>query len=341
MPIRRSRQPVLLVGYGRRGRQWFELCRRRDDLEFVGAVDPEPSAQDMARRARLAAWPSLESALEEGRARWALIASPPGEHPDQAITCLRAGLPVLVEKPLALSFHSAVRIAQESSRMGIPAAVGQNFRYLPRERAVRKALADDFGRPESALVISARPPTVAAAHLAAIEHGAVWDICLHHLDSLRGRIGSPPATVEMTIDELPSPSAPRTHFTIRLGWDEGPVVTYVHSEGAPGFHHTEWIEGNRSAILVEDQDVTVILPSSRARRVRTPRGPMPEHAVLDEFVATVDGRGTGTLSAEENLATVAIVEAALRAAAAGSSIAPADIAASAGVKLGVTMAHHV
>ena len=332
---------MLLVGYGRRGRQWYEHCRRRRDLELVGVVDPELSAQDAARRAGLAVWPSLEPALEEGLARWALLASPPGEHPDQAIACLRAGLPVLVEKPLALSLADAARIVQESSRVGLPVAVGQNFRYLPRERAVRKALAEDFGRPVSALVISARPPTVAAPHLGAIEHGAVWDICLHHLDSLRLRFGAPPATVEMTIDELPSGTAPRTHFTIRLGWDEGTAVGYLHSEGAPAFHHTEWIEGSRSAILVEGQNVSVALPNRRPRRIRTPRGPTPEDAVLDEFVATVDGGGEGSLGADENLATVATVEAALRAASSGRAVAPADIAAASGVKLGATMAGHV
>jgi predicted dehydrogenase len=302
--------------------------------------DPEPSAQEAALRDGLRVWPTVESALAESGATCALIASPPSEHPIQAIACLHAGLAVLVEKPLALSLDAAARIAQESTQAGIPVVVVQNFRFLPRERAVQKGLAEKFGPTLSAVVVSARPSSVAAPHLTAIEHGPVWDICLHHLDSLRVRFGASPTTVAMVVDDIPSESSRRTRFTIHLCWHKGPVVVYTHSEGAPGFHHTEWIEGDRSAIFVDDQDVAMVHASGRPRRIRVPRGPDPDDAVLDEFLATVDGGGPSALSVEDNLATVATVQAAIQAAQLGGPVSVSEVALPSAVGLDVSPDSH-
>ena len=331
MRTRPQQRRLFLVGYGRRGRQWHAACRRRRDVELVGTVDPDPAARDVARRSGLSAWSTIGEALESGDAECALVASPPHEHAEQAIAILRSGLPVLVEKPLALSAEAAATVARESARLGIPVAVGQNFRFLPRERGVRKALAAGFGRPLSAVIISARPSTVAAPHLAEIEHGALWDICLHHLDALRVRFGVVPDTVEMTTTE---PVETRIHLAILLRWRDGPSVVYRHSEGAPGFHHSEWIEGERGMILVDDQRVSLLVPGRRRQRVRVSRRPRPEQAVLDDFLLAVREGHEPALGVQDNLATIATVQAVLEAATLGRAVAPADVARTAGIDLG-------
>jgi predicted dehydrogenase len=333
---RSHRRRLLLVGYGQRGRQWHEACRRRRDVAVVGAVDPDGLAQEVARRSRLPAWSTLEEGFELGGGEAAIVASPPWEHPDQAIACLRLGMAVLVEKPFALSLEAAVRVAQESTRLGVPVAVAQNFRFLRRERAVRKALAaGDVGKPLSATIVSARPPTAAMPHLAAVQHGALWDICIHHLDALRVRFGEAPEKVAMTVTRLgESPADARARFQIVLEWREGPTVVYQHSEGAPGFYHSEWIEGERRAILVKNQNVSVLFPRHRPRRVIAPRGPQPEQAVLDDFLGALGSGNASTLSAEDNLLTVATVEAALRAEALGRAVTLAEVAEAAGLPLG-------
>jgi predicted dehydrogenase len=306
----------------------------------VGVVDPDPLAQEAARRSGLIAWSTIEEAAQLG-SEAAIVASPPREHHDQTIACLRVGMAVLVEKPFALSLESAVHVAQESTRLGLPVAVAQNFRFLRRERAVRKALAAGVGRPLSATIISARPPTVAMPHAAAIEHGALWDICIHHLDALRVRFGAPPEKVEMTVAPLgASPADVRLLFRILLEWREGPVVVYHHSEGAPGFYHSEWIEGERRAILVNDQNVSVLFPRHRARRVIPPRAPRPEQAVLDDFLGALRRGSAPTLSAEDNLLTMATVEAAVRAEALGRPVTLAEIGDAAGVAVGADRAAH-
>jgi predicted dehydrogenase len=332
---RPHRRRLLLVGYGQRGRQWHEACRRRRDVAVVGAVDPDGLAQEAARRSGLPIWSTLEEVVELGGGEAAIVASPPWEHPGQTIACLRLGMAVLVEKPFALSLEAAARVAQESTRLGVPVAVVQNFRFLRRERAVRKALAAGVGKPLSATIVSARPRSAAMPHLAAVEHGALWDICIHHLDALRVRFGEAPEKVAMTVTRLgESPGDARARFQILLEWREGPAVVYQHSEGAPGYYHSEWIEGERRAVVVHDQSVSVLFPRHRARRVIAPRGPKPEQAVLDDFLGALRSGNRPTLSAEDNLLTVATVEAALRAEALGRAVTLAEVGEAAGVALG-------
>lgn len=328
--MRGNRQRILVIGYGSRGRQWHEVCRRRHDLTVVGAVDPAPAARAAAERAGLSAWPTIGEAVG---ADAAIVASPPAEHVEQTLMCLEAGLPALVEKPLALSIGDAARLAGASERLRVPVVVGQNFRFLPRERAVRQALSE-IGAPLSATIVSARPASAAASHLQAIEHGPVWDLCLHHLDALRVRHGTAPQTVAMTVQHVDVPGVGvRQRYRIALEWPGGLGVRYEHSEGAPGFLHEEWIEGTGQAIVVRDQDVRVLFDGRRARRVSVPRKPVPENALLDALLAAAAGGQVYELGVADNLATIATVDAAIRSVELGEPVEPAGVAERAGVEL--------
>ena len=327
-----DRLRIVLIGYGARGREWHQACRRRRDLVLVGAIDPDVSARAAAERAGLRAWPTLEGAIGSGGADRAIVASPPAGHVEQALDCLELGLPVLVEKPLALAIADAARLAAASDRLGLPVLVGQNFRFLPRERAVRKGLVA-LGPPLGASIVSARPASAAAPHLAGIEHGAVWDICLHHLDALRVRFGSTPQTVAMSVREVGGVE-PRQRYRIELEWPGAVGVIYEHSEGAPGFFHAEWIEGARCAIVVRDQKASILFDGRRPRPVSVPRGPLPEQALLDALLGAT-GAEASALGVADNLATIAMVEAAVRSVELGQPVEPTAVAGRAGVEIDV------
>jgi predicted dehydrogenase len=315
-----ERLPVLLVGYGARGRAWDSELRRHGSLFVAGAVDPSPDARSAASGRGLPAWESLEEALAEAAAAVALIASPPGEHAEQALACLGSGAAVLVEKPLALTTETAAAVARRAAEAGRPALVAQNFRFIDRERSVTRALAE--GRLGDLLggdVLSARPE-VAAAHLRELEHGPLWDIALHHLDALRGRFGAP---LGVAAEAREIPFGP-TSYLLRLEFPGGVEIVYRHDERAPAFHHHEWLHGTKGALVVDGERVTAL---SAGRRVRPGRAPSPEQAVLAELVRALTEGGPSSLAAEENLPTVATVEAAVRSLQLGRPVALAELSA--------------
>ncbi len=76
-----------------------------------------------------------------------LIASPDATHSGLALACLRAGLPALVEKPLATNPDEARRVVEVEGESRL-ISVGFMRRFDPQHRALRQAAADgSIGRP--------------------------------------------------------------------------------------------------------------------------------------------------------------------------------------------------
>lgn len=77
-----------------------------------------------------------------------IIASPSSLHEQTALRCLESDIPVLIEKPVALSVEGCKRLIAVSDSRGVLAAAAHNLRYHPALRVIRKgALAGRFGKP--------------------------------------------------------------------------------------------------------------------------------------------------------------------------------------------------
>jgi predicted dehydrogenase len=305
----------LVVGYGARGSAWGAEVRRARGLEVAGAVDPEPAARERAARDGLRAWAHLDEALHAAGAEAAIVASPPAAHTGQAVTCLEHGLAVLVEKPLALSTIDARRVVEAAQRARRPALVGQNFALRPLERAVRATLgAGLLGGLCGGLVASARPETT-GAHLATVAHAPLWDLGVHHFDSVRGRVGAAPSEVRGEA----SGSTYRLTFT----WADGRDFTWWHQEQGL-FHHHEWWRGELACLEVRGQRPWLVRDGRRPTPVRRPRRPSAEQLLLRALTrAARHGSDEGHLEAGANLATLAMVEAAATAIDRGETV-PVD-----------------
>lgn len=88
---------------------------------------------------------SFEEALAHERLDGAVVATPHGTHMPIAAALLRAGVPVLVEKPLALTSSEAIKLVQLVESTGVPLAVGYTAQYTPAAAAVREWVAERIG----------------------------------------------------------------------------------------------------------------------------------------------------------------------------------------------------
>lgn len=294
---------VLLVGFGRRGRQWHQAASSRRGCRVVGAVDGDERARAEARAQRLSTWETLEEALAAADARTVIIATPPQLHAAQTLSCVRAGRAVLVEKPLALSLKDATAVAQAAEANGVPVVVGHNFRHRAQERTIRRGLARaDVGDLRIAAVVTARPAFAPRYQLP--EYAPLWDLGIHHLDLLRVRAGVAPDSIEARC----ASSKAGVTFRLNLEWDGGRGADYWLREGGAVYHHAEWLEGEHGALRVSDGRVWVVTPNSRPRRLRATRGPDAKQVLLD---AVLDGAASG-VDARDAQTTIAMVEAAIR-----------------------------
>jgi predicted dehydrogenase len=303
---------VLLVGFGRRARDWHDLVRARPGTETVGVVDPDPAALADAARLGLAPFETLDEALAATDAAAAIVCSPPALHAAQAIACLGAGRRVLVEKPLALSLADATAVADAAERAGLPAVVGHNFRHRPLERAIRAALdRGAIGELRAAHIATARPAGPPDG-----DHAPLWDLAVHHLDLLRLRLGRAPDVVDASVAR----SGGAVTYSARLEWGRASADYWLH-EGASVYHHAEWLEGSGGAVRTLDGRAWLVTTGRRPQRLRAPRGPAPERVLLDALLAG-DARA---FDARESLGTIAVVEALVRAIELGVPVRPAHL----------------
>lgn len=139
------RTGVALVGAGKIATEKhlpiWSACERAN-LVAVVDVDREAAARAAA------AWDvpmwgtSLEEALADNRVDVVDICSPHEFHAEQAVVCLEAGRPVLVEKPAAATQQEVRAVAEVSERAGLVALVCENWVYAPAVQRA-KALVDD------------------------------------------------------------------------------------------------------------------------------------------------------------------------------------------------------
>jgi len=142
-----KRMRVLLSGPGLIGKKHAELIAQSDHSLLVGIVAPPHSENIAFAAARdLPLYSSLEDAFANTPFDAAIIASPNEFHVPQALTCLKHGIPVLVEKPLAADLGSAALICAEAKRLNVPVLVGHHRTYSAMLRSARSFMESlEFG----------------------------------------------------------------------------------------------------------------------------------------------------------------------------------------------------
>lgn len=131
-----------IVGVGARSR--FALaCERPENNAHITAVcDPHPLVRERVReRLRrdpdsLSVTSSVEELVKTG-IDIAFVTSPDDTHASVTCDLLEAGIPVYLEKPLAIDLEGATRILQTAYRTGTGLYVGHNMRHMNVVRSMR------------------------------------------------------------------------------------------------------------------------------------------------------------------------------------------------------------
>jgi len=132
-----NRHSLALIGAGARGWGLARLAAQQAARVRVSAVaDPVPSRREaFAEGFCLPRERCFETHRELLRhcsdLEGVLIASPVFAHAQAACDCLEAGVPVFLEKPMALNVAEARPIVQSAERTGVRLQVGFNCRYAP------------------------------------------------------------------------------------------------------------------------------------------------------------------------------------------------------------------
>jgi predicted dehydrogenase/nucleoside-diphosphate-sugar epimerase len=116
-----SPMKVAVVGCGRIAEYHLRFLSAKSDVHVVGVVDVNPAAaQAMADKHSVSSvYTSLEEMLRTERPDVVHVTTPPAFHFQQAITALRSGAHVLLEKPVALSLEHTSEIYKTAEENGL------------------------------------------------------------------------------------------------------------------------------------------------------------------------------------------------------------------------------
>jgi predicted dehydrogenase len=265
-----SRVSVALVGAGHMGRLHARTVAASDGARLHVVVDRHlDRAEALACAAGCRASTRFDDVFT---ADAAILATPPEAHVEAAIALLKAGLPVLVEKPLAIAFADVERLLDASEMTNVPLMGGFVERFNPAVAAAVRLLE---GAPER--IVARR----SARTVRPVNTPVALDLLIHDIDlALRfcGRAA--------VVDVMDLPTAGHHEVKCRVRF-EGPTTAWLSATRAPMVpgSRTMSMAGGGKVLHLDLLRRTVRL---RSRVVPTP-GADPLRAQLDHFLALHEG----------------------------------------------------
>jgi predicted dehydrogenase len=194
---------LMVWGAGFFTRKWLEVIAARADVEIVGVASRTTERVEELRRdfklSGATVYKGWEEAAGHGQADGVLITLPQMFHPEATNRALKAGLHVLVEKPLALDMASAQVVYEEAGRHpGLTVMVNQNFRWRPHVQTLRKAIQDGLIGRVGHIMIECRQQlrrTTVGGWREKMPDPYLLDFAIHHFDMMRYVTGDEPVRV--------------------------------------------------------------------------------------------------------------------------------------------------
>jgi predicted dehydrogenase len=120
---------------------------------LAAIIDPDPKAKAVADKYAVPCYASLAEMFLKDRPDGVIVATPNQLHVEHGLECIAAGVPVLVEKPLADDLGQAARLVNAAENTGVPLLVGHHRRYNPLIDSSKSAI--DEGRLGKLVVVNA------------------------------------------------------------------------------------------------------------------------------------------------------------------------------------------
>jgi len=251
-----SRLRMAVIGVGHLGKEHARILAEISDVELVGVADVNfDQAQAIAHRLNTQAfsdyWPLMN--LVDA----ASIVVPTMHHFAVASEFLRRGLPVLIEKPLALDVQQADALADLGQRHGAIVQVGPIGRFNPGfEDLVKRRIQPKMVACERLGIFTGRSTDI----------GVVLDLMIHDLDLLLALVRSPVVDVQAV-----GISVFGRHEDVGQAWlrfDNGCVATVSASRASsiPSRQMQVWAPEGYVRVDFSTRKLTLMQSSDEVRR---------------------------------------------------------------------------
>jgi predicted dehydrogenase len=318
---------VAFIGAGGVARRHARTLLSFEDVQLVAVADPvEAQARNLASSTGALAYSDYHDMLADGRIDALYICIPPFAHGEPELAAIAAGLPFLVEKPVAIDLDTAKLIAKAVQARDIITCVGYHWRYLDTlERA--KALLNE--RQPCRLAIGYWLDKTPDRHWWGrrdLSGGQVIEQTTHILDLIRVLVGEVDE-VYATASRMQRPGAPWVDI------DDATAATLRFASGAVGAVtstsllrslHRSALELFADGLRIEFSETALVVDRGSGVEVFEPQGNARSRPDRDFINAVRGGPNHIRVPYLEALETQRLGWAITRSAAEGRPLDPAD-----------------
>jgi predicted dehydrogenase len=247
---------VAVIGAGHLGRIHARLAATLEDIELVAVVDSVEAARTNVAQ-EINSRPVANFREVVGEIEAAIVATPTTSHHAIGMELLRCGVPLLIEKPLALTTEQANDLVNLARQKGLVLQVGHVERYNPALSAVEADVRD----PKYIEATRTSGYTFRSTDI-----GVVLDVMIHDLDVVLSLAKSP--VVEVQALGISVLGGHEDMATARLAFASGCVATLSASRVSYQQRRTMSIFTSRGSASINfaTHEATVVRPSDAVLR---------------------------------------------------------------------------
>jgi predicted dehydrogenase len=341
-----ARLRIAVAGAGLIGKRHIDLIQKNKQSEVAAIVDPAPAAVEFARAAGVPLMQSLGELLAKTRPDGVVVATPNQLHLEQALECIAAGVPTLVEKPVAHTVEAGIRLCEAAEAAGVPILVGHHRRHgAIMAKAVEIIRSGILGKIVAVVgtALLYKPESEGyfdAAWRREPGGGPILINMIHEISNLRalcGEIVAVQAFASNAIRKFPVEDS----VAINLRFANGALGTFMLSDTAAtdrNWEHTSGEEPRYDKAHTDEQDCYLVtgtcgslaIPTLRIQRYlkeedRSWHKPLqksvagveavdPMERQMAHFCDVIRGRAEPLVSARDGLQNLRVVEAVAEAA---------------------------
>jgi predicted dehydrogenase len=337
---------LAVVGAGRIGARHIEEIGALSSARLAAIVDVSAAAALLARQIGVPLYASLDELLARDRPDGVVLATPNALHAAQALACIDARVPALVEKPIAHTLADAAQIREAAERANVPILVGHHRRHSPILQTARAIIASGvLGRLVGAMgsAVFCKPDVYFAEAAWRREPGGgpILINMIHEVDNLRAMLGEIDA-VQAFSSNATRGFAVEDTVSINLRFANGALGTFLLSDtGASAKSWEQTARENAAYAAYPDEDCYTVVGTRGSLGVPTMRvrchepgaecswyRPLATRTVAFErkdplavqiahFVAVICGEAMPLVTARDGVANLRVVEAIVEAATTG------------------------
>ncbi len=324
-------------------------ARASATVRLSALVDPAPAAAALAARAGVPLYATLDELLARDRPDGLVLATPNALHVPQALQCVAAGLPILLEKPLATTVAEGEVLLRAAEQAGAKLLIGHHRAHSPimagacalvqsgrLGRLVAVAGSATFYKPDS--YFADQPWRTQPGG------GPILLNLIHEMHNLRMLCGEI-AAVQAFASKAVRGHAVEDTVSINLRFANGVLGTFLLSDTAASARSWEQTaQENPAYASYQDEDCYVLsgtqgslsIPTMRLttypseqdrswmkafdRGVVALQREDPIALQMEHFGAVVRGEAAPRVSAMDGLQNLRVTEAIVQAAASGNTV---------------------